>query len=202
MTISFLYNGIAGVYYALMGLGTTETIESLALVLIPPGNVLRSVLEYRKFLWSTLELPGARAWFDFPVLAWLGSPVDDAMMTRIAGDFVHPFEVLAPVRHGDSIYLPFPQAIQGFAAELIPLVIGTDSATDYQVGPFEAGLGCHCASFESGAEPGTAAYSPEMRFPIRSRTCLLSQVSLIRQPGLESGSVWRIISTARVHGIR
>jgi len=202
MSISFLYNGIVAVYYALMGLGTTERIQSLALSLIPPGNVLRYIAEFRKSLWARHGMPDARALFDFPVLAWLGSPVEDRVMASLSENFVYPFEVLAPTRFGNSIFLPFSREIHGFVAEMQTQVSIAHPGTQFRIGPFEAGLGCHCASFEYDKEPDESVYATGIHFPIRARTCLLAQITLTRTPGPELNSTWRVISSARVHGIR
>jgi hypothetical protein len=202
MSISFLYNGIVAVYYALMALGTTEIIESLALSLIPPGNVLRDISEYRKYLWTRHGIPDARAWFDFPVLTWLGSPVDEAGLATLSEDFVYPFEILEPLRHGASIFLPFSRAIQDFSLKIQETLPGINSSSQFSTGPFEAGLGCHCASIDDDSEPEGAAFASGIRFPLRARTCLLAQVRLTWTPDPELNSSWRVISSARVRGIR
>jgi hypothetical protein len=185
-----------------MGLGTTETIESLALVLIPPGNVLRSISEFRKYLWSVHGLHGARAWFDFPLLAWLGSPIDNDGLSRLAADFTHPFELLAPSRYGNAIFLPFPQAILDFVSGIQSRIPAADAITPHRAGPFEAGLGCHCASIGSKPVPEGTILAAEVRFPVRSKTCLLAQVSLVHSTDPELYSTWRVGSSTRVHGLR
>jgi hypothetical protein len=185
-----------------MALGTTETIESLALSLIPPGNVLKTVSDYRKYLWARLGFIDARAWFDFPVLAWLGSPVDKAELASLSADFGYPFEIREPLRHGNSIFLPFSQAIQGYAWEMQERLPGIFAGSQFSAGPFEAGLGCQCATFEDGSDPDEAVFASGIRYPLRARTCLLAQVRLTWTPGSELNSSWRVASSARVHGIR
>jgi hypothetical protein len=202
MTISFLYNGIVAVYYALMGLGTTETTESLALVLIPPGNVLRSIAEFRKTLWSAWHMASARAWFDYPVLAWLHRELADEELSTLAARFIQPFELLAPERHGTSVFLPFSKEILGYTEALEACTPVGTIESGVASGPFEAGIGCFCASLETEFDSAALKFPSCLQEPTRARTCMLAQVSLEWTTGPSFYSSWRYISGARAHGVR
>lgn len=202
MTISFLYNGIVAVYYALMGLGTTETTESLALVLIPPGNVLRSIAEYRKTLWAGLRMASARAWFDYPVLSWLHHELDYEVLSRLAAEFILPFALLEPERHGASIYLPFPREILDFSDTLQTINYHGKIDGGFSSGPFEAGVGCFCASLDMEEDTINLELLPRLSVPIRARTCIIAQVAIEWTSGPDFYSSWRFISGSRVHGLR
>ncbi|GAB1457601.1 hypothetical protein MASR2M48_29090 [Spirochaetota bacterium] len=65
-----------------MGLGTSDTASSLAFVIIPPGNIAKNIADIRMRLWTLRGAASARAYFDFPVLAWMGSPIDGADLGR------------------------------------------------------------------------------------------------------------------------
>jgi len=89
-----------------MHLETTETHASLALAIVPPGNVLRDLATIRGKLFTLNSLQGSRAWFDFPVLAWLGHSPDGGLLATIASSLQLPLE-FGPLQWEDN-FLALP----------------------------------------------------------------------------------------------
>ena len=189
------------VYYAFMALGTTETVSSIGLAMIPPGNILRIIADLRASFWKIAGAPSARAWFDVPVLAWLGETIDGAALAGIAARFSCAFE-LGPVElRGDDVFLRFPDELARQAQQLACKLPLASVATAYAPGPFEAGIGCYCATLPSSIDhssvmsgiQGNKAGLPA----IRAKTFILAQIELCWTPGPRLESSWATLSSAR-----
>jgi hypothetical protein len=184
-----------------MGLGTTETVSSICLAMVPPGNILRTIAELRVSLWKTAGAPSARAWFDIPVLAWLGEVIDGASLAGIASRCSYPFELGSMKRHGDDVFLCFPDELARHAKDLADKLPLATRSTAYTPGPFEAGIGCYCATLPPSTElssvmaglPGNGTDLPG----IRAKTFILAQIELRWTPGPRLESSWATLSSAR-----
>lgn len=199
--------------------GTSDTalvpVSSLALVLVPPGNVERSLSELRRSLWAGGGLVSARAYFDAPVLAWLSAVPDEETLLRIARDIGLRFELTGYARSGRDAFLSFsPDAALAVSAAtgelralgLLAAEVPGIGSTRYVPGPFEAGLGCYLATLPG--LPGSvddrasdlAADEPQPSF--RAKTCLLSLIELEWTPGDARSTAWTTLGSARVASIR
>ena len=155
-----------------MHLKTMETHASLALALVPPGNVLRDLATIRGRLFTVDGLQGSRAWFDFPVLAWLGRCPDGGSLATIAATLQLPLEFGTPQWEDTFLAMPIPA---GFDAAALPELSrwinqaprdgrGTNSRSRtgtgsdrWFPGPFPAGKGLICAALDPGAADGVPA---------------------------------------------
>ncbi|MBU0928791.1 MAG: hypothetical protein KKA67_13665 [Spirochaetes bacterium] len=178
-----------------MGLGTIDTVSSIALAMVPPGNVARSISEIRKSIWKEYGEPSARAYFDYPVLAWLGSPLDGAYLAGISSRLDLPFELSGLGLTGADAFLCFSEDGAGARARVREgMPLATD-ASEFAPGPFPADVGCFCARFGGGAAPSSLV-GIEVP-PVRAKTYLLAQIELrwVRDPSLASS--WATLSSAR-----
>lgn len=180
-----------------MALGTTDTVSSIALAMVPPGNIVRTISEIRRAFWTELGAASARAYFDYPVLAWLGEPIDGAAIAGMASRSAVPFELSGLDRRDDDVYLCFPAALSSSIAETILKVPVASDSTEYRPGPFESGLGCYCASLSGLTESPLPIVERIAVSPIRSKTYLLAQIELRWVPGPSFGSSWTSLSAAR-----
>jgi len=179
-----------------------ETLRSLALVLIPPGNVIKAISDYRASLWSSRGLATARAWFDFPVIAWLGARMDDHDSSGFAEGCSFPFELLSPARIGTYICLPFPESIQSFLSSHTNVFPTTDGNSAYHDGPFESGAGCWCASTEPEDASPVFDVPKSPDFPIRARSYMVAHIELHWSKEKPYTSSWHTVSAIRARGIR
>ncbi len=205
------------VYYGFMP-GTSDTasapVSSLALALVPPGNVESALSELRRGPWA-LGVPSARAYFDAPVLAWLSSVPGGDTLSRLARDHGLRFELAGYAYSGRDAFLAFsPDAALAARAaigelralgQLAAAGSGTDSP-GYVPGPFAAGLGCYLATLpgpSEAAEDLARSLGSDGQPPsFRAKTCLLSLVRLEWTPGDASSSAWETLGAARVASIR
>jgi hypothetical protein len=207
-----------------MHLETTETHASLALAIVPPGNVLRDLATIRGKLFTLNSLQGSRAWFDFPVLAWLGHSPDGGLLATIASSLRLPLE-FGPL-HWEDNFLALP-----LTTEFDPLVLpglsryllrqqasirgagnspGPAPGTEkWCPGPFPAGKGLICAildpehpgSTSAGkGEAGRSAILTEAARLVgqtpRATVYSLALIELHWYPGPDYGSSWAILSSA------
>lgn len=180
-----------------MGLGTTDTVSSIALAMVPPGNVLRSIADIRRAFWTDLGAASARAYFDVPVLAWLAEPIDGATLAGLASRYPLPFELMGLERNGDDVFLRFPLENSALISELCSKIpVATDTSV-FRKGPFEAGIGCYCASL-SGLTTTNIPIVEQLPVPhIRVKTYLLAQLELRWVPDQSFASSWATLSSAR-----
>lgn len=192
------------VYYVFMALGTTETIASIALAMVPPGNIVRIISELRASFWTTLGESSARAYFDYPVLAWLAKPIDGSVLAGIASRLDMAFELSSCGIAGADAFLRLaPESVQ--AAEVLAgqLPLAT-SGTGWLPGPFQAGIGVYCATLgTTAAEAGTVALTESIAArlkgqPLRARTYVLAQLELCWGADQSLQSSWATLSSARV----
>lgn len=180
-----------------MALGITDTVSSIALVMVPPGNVMRAIAEIRRAFWTQLGAPSARAYFDVPVLAWLADPLDGATLAGLASRSTLPFELIGFERQSDDIFLRFP--VEN-SAKVLELTSKTPQATDtsnFSPGPFEAGLGCFCASLAGILDSKMPIVDQMAISPIRVKTYILAQLEFRWIPGPTLASSWATLSSAR-----
>lgn len=191
------------VYYVFMALGTTETVASIALAMVPPGNIVRIISELRASFWTTLGESSARAYFDYPVLAWLGQPIDGSALAGIASRLDIPFELSSCGSSGADAFLRLtPESARAAAvlARQLPLAA---SDTEWLPGPFQAGIGVFCASLGTKAtDTNTAALAQSISArltgqPLRSKTYVLAQIELCWGADQSLQSSWATLSSAR-----
>ncbi len=181
-----------------MALGTTETISSIALAMVPPGNIVRSISELRMALWTMMGASSARAYFDYPVLAWLAQPIDGAALAGLASRLRLPFELTSLEMVGSEAFLRFPAESASVASALADLVPIAGSATAWLPGPFTAGIGVYCATLSQAAPPSSAELMALLKGQvIRTKTYLLAQLELCWEPEPSLQSSWATLSSAR-----
>jgi len=184
-----------------MALGTTETVSSIGLAMVPPGNILRTIADLRASYWRIAGAPSARAWFDAPVLAWLGEKIDGAALAGIASRCSCPFELASIERRGDDVFLRFPDELAVQVKDIAGKLPLATPSTAYAPGPFEAGIGCYCATLPSSTDlsPALADVPGQAKdFPaIRAKTYVLAQIELRWTPGPRLESSWATLSSAR-----
>jgi len=190
------------VYYAFMGLGTTETVSSIGLAMMPPGNVMRMIVDVRAAFWTMAGAASARAWFDFPVIAWLGESIDGAALAGIASRCSFPFELGRLERHRDDAFLRFTNEAGDSAAEIASRLPVASIASSFRPGPFDAGVGCYCATVAPGYEIPRSIFDMVDASPIRAKTYILAQIELRWTPGPHLESSWATLSSARAGGRR
>lgn len=197
MVPSFLYRSFHPVYYDFMALGTSDTFSSIALVMMPPGNVSRAIAEIRRSFWAECGAASARAYFDYPVLAWLGRPLDGADLAGMASRLALPFELEGFVRRGTTVYIAFPETLLPRIAESLQKLDRASADSVYTSGPFEAGIGSFCASLDDPEDECLPRLSALMASPIRAKTFLLAQVELCWAAEPSLASSWATLSAAR-----
>jgi hypothetical protein len=180
-----------------MGLGITDTVSSIALAMVPPGNVLRAIAEIRRAFWTELGAPSARAYFDAPVLAWLAEPLDGATLAGLASRCTIQFELIGLERLGDDVFLRFPVEHAACISELTSRIPCATDSSQFRCGPFEAGLGSFCASLSGVSASNLPIVDQISVSPIRVKTYLLAQLELRWVPGQSFASSWATLSSAR-----
>ncbi|MBN2874035.1 MAG: hypothetical protein JXM71_02980 [Spirochaetales bacterium] len=190
-----------------MALGIMETVSSIALVSMPPGNVVRQIAELRRSFWVRAHGTGSRAWFDYPVLAWLGAPIDGARLAGLASRCTIQFELASvlfrpapswcPARQGIDVFAGFSSGLVAWASKLGGTVEPASDATPFKPGPFEAGVGCYCASVASELAIPEDIVTTISEHPMRAKTHTLAQLELRWAPGPEFASSWATLSAAR-----
>lgn len=90
-----------------MVLGTSKSLSCIALALIPPGNVLASLQALRGGLFRRYDAAGARAFFDYPVLAWLAASPRGDDLAEVAAMLKAPMEFDGLVERGGAWFLSF-----------------------------------------------------------------------------------------------
>jgi len=180
-----------------MGLGITDTVSSIALAMVPPGNVMRSIAEIRRAFWTQLGAPSARAYFDVPVLAWLAEPLDGAALAGLASRCILPFELIGLERLDDDVFLRFPAEHSACISELTSRTPAVTDTSLFRRGPFEAGLGCFCVSLTGLTASNVPIIDQITVSPIRVKTYLLAQLELRWVPGPSFASSWATLSSAR-----
>lgn len=180
-----------------MGLGITDTVSSIALAMVPPGNIVRSIADIRHSFWTELGAASARAYFDVPVLAWLAEPLDGATLAGLASRCIIPFELTGLARQGDDVFLRFPAEHAACISELTAKMPVAANSSEYLPGPFEAGLGCFCASL-SGLVTSNIPLIDRIAVPsIHAKTFFLAQLELRWVSGSSFSSSWATLSSAR-----
>lgn len=200
-----------------MHLETTETHASLALALVPPGNVLRDLATIRGRLFTLNSLQGSRAWFDFPVLAWLRHCLDGGKLASIASALHLPLE-FGPLQWEDNfLALPIPAGFDPAVLSDLPEYIlqppasqrepeGRQGSDKWCYGPFPAGKGLICAVLDSERPTGTttgsgraAILNEATRLAGQAPRANLYSLALVEvhwYPGPNYGSSWAILSSA------
>lgn len=178
-----------------MLLGTTDEFRSIALALIPPGNVLRELSSFRGSIFRLSGVSSARAWFDFPVLAWLDAVPDSADLVRCAHACVEPLQFSHLVLRGNALYLSMPDSsIQAFSTLQPAMPPASESCVP---GPFEAGIGVFCAGFASQNEAENALLQCTAPAVGVCETYLLSVLELSWSKGPDMGCSWSVRASAR-----
>lgn len=181
-----------------MALGTTETISSIALAMVPPGNIVRTISELRMALWTMMGASSARAYFDYPVLAWLAQPIEGAALAGLASRLRLPFELTSLEMVGSDAFLRFAAESASVISGLSGLVPIADSATAWLPGPFPAGIGVYCATPSQAAPPSSTELTALLKGQaIRTRTYLLAQLELCWEADPSLQSSWATLSSAR-----
>lgn len=90
-----------------MILGTSKSLSCIALALIPPGNVLASIQALRGGLFRRYDAAGARAFFDYPVLAWLSASPRGDDLAEVAASLRAPIAFDGVVERGGAWFLSF-----------------------------------------------------------------------------------------------
>ncbi len=181
-----------------MPLGTTETVASIALAMIPPGNVAKDISGVRMAFWSELGEASARAFFDYPVVSWMARPVDGAALAAAAARCLLPFELIGLERIGDDVFISMPSEYAAEARALAGVFPEAGADTEYRPGPFPAGRGCYCATLSAEGEPARPIVDLVPIVAIRSKTYLLAQIELTWAPDESRSSSWATLSSARV----
>lgn len=180
-----------------MGLGTIDTVSSLAFVIIPPGNIVKDIADIRMRLWTLKGAASARAYFDFPVVAWLGSAVSGATLAGIASRTSTPLELCGPERHNDDLFLRFSEdRVADILGITSALPLATDK-TEHAPGPFEAGIGCFCARIPLLPVDKPSLDSKIAPIKLRATTYLLAIIELRWMPEPGYSSSWATLSSAR-----
>jgi hypothetical protein len=144
-----------------MVLGTSEAISSIALALVPPGNILASLNELRRELFKRLGAAEARAYFDFPVLAWLAKAPHGADIASLASSLQEPLRFVGMELYRGSWYLGFSpdfmNALSGIELGILGGAFPDSRAYEAPLEPpFDAGRGLYLAP-ESAIGPDRAA---------------------------------------------
>ncbi len=186
-----------------MFLGTSEPGPSLALAILPPGNVLRELSLLRAGIFRSRGEPSARAYFCFPVLAWLAAVPGGQTLAGLAASMRAALEFGPWLSRGRDLFLGFSPALsEACARHSLETAAGGSGSCP---GPFEAGLGLYCASVDSADESAAAALASDLNrsapTPPRADTWLLAAVELSWSPGPGRESSWAVLSSAR-SGIR
>lgn len=210
-----------------MHLETTETHASLALAIVPPGNVLRELAMIRGKLFTLNELQGSRAWFDFPVLAWLGACLDGGLLANLASALRLPLEFDSLQWEGNFLALPISAEYQGIILPVLathilgPLEAGmfTGTSTGFAPatdkwchGPFPAGQGMICATLDTKDSDNATNKARRADIlaeatrltgePPRANVYSIALVELHWYPGPNYGSSWAILSSAVAGKVR
>jgi hypothetical protein len=180
-----------------MDLGTEESIVSIALVSIPPGNIVRHIAELRGNVWKTAGLVSARAWFDFPVFAWLACPLEGSVLAGAASRCALPFKLETLECRDNNLYLRFSEELELWAHEIPDRFPIADKTTEFKPGPFTSGIGCYCASFADASEIPDSYCSTMGVTPFSAKTHLLAQIEFSWKPGPGMESSWATLSAAR-----
>ncbi|HAE22017.1 MAG TPA: hypothetical protein DCG47_06815 [Spirochaetaceae bacterium] len=190
-----------------MVLGTSKAISSIALALVPPGNILASINELRRELFGRLQAAQARAYFDFPVLAWLAKAPHGADIASLASSLQEPLRFKSMELYRGAWFLGFDE---DFLAALSMLDLGLfDSAfpegqadgTAIEA-PFAAGRGLYLAPEtaigpERAAEARALADEQLKRGDFNASTYLIAAIELVRYQGEGGGSSWATLASAR-----
>jgi hypothetical protein len=208
-----------------MHLETTETHASLALALVPPGNILRDLAMIRGKLFTVDGLQGSRAWFDFPVLAWLGRSMDGGLLASLASSLRIPLDFGAMHWEGNFLALSIPEGfneitLPGLGPYIIEhpaSVTGTEtyprtgqSRGEWCHGPFPSGKGMICAVLHEEVASGTTDRKAKILAEATRRAGSLpratiysvAMVELHWYPGPDYGSSWAILSSAVAGKVR
>lgn len=192
-----------------MDLRTAETRGSLALALVPPGNIVRGLAGMRRTLCTVPGLAGTRAWLDFPVLAWLGSRPPDDILPAMAATLVTGLRFAVPVLVDHQVLLPLAWTEAEWSAAL---AMAEPDATDrpggsdglvqrgWVTGPFPDRLGMYCATLDRTSLDDTTALLASIATAMGpAPSCprySLALVELVWMPGPGFGSSWSILASA------
>ena len=180
-------------------------------------SILKDLAAIRSKLFTLNGLKGSRAWFDFPVLAWLGNCLDGGLLASVAATFKLSMEFEALRWEGDFLTMPLPAVfdaaqlsdLSAFILPRQPSEANVDTcrgSTKWRAGPFPAGKGVVCAVFDPS--PLTVTPIETMRAnliaeaarligePPHANVYSIAMVELHWQPSLNFGSSWAILSSA------
>jgi len=150
-------------------------------------------------LWTTMGASSARAYFDYPVLAWLAQPIDGSALAGLASRLGLPFELTALDMFGPDVFLRLGAESAAVATGLAGLVPVAGEATEWLPGPFPAGIGVYCATLSQAAPLPAAITALLNGQAIRAKTYLLAQLELCWGPDPSLQSSWATLSSARSH---
>lgn len=175
---------------------TSDILQSLALVLIAPGNILRETAMFRRAFCSLENCHGCRAYFDYPVLVWLENRISETELEHIALNCGLKMELDGLEIHKKDAFLAFSEEMQIKSKELAALFRGKNKAL-YDKGPFEAGIGMYCASLENWDD---SAYKLSViKAPkLSSKTAILALAELEWVKSDSFSSAWSIIAAKRI----
>lgn len=175
---------------------TSDILQSLALVLIAPGNILRETAMFRRAFCSLENCHGCRAYFDYPVLVWLENRISETELEHIALNCGLKMELDGLEIHKKDAFLAFSEEMQIKSNELAALLQNKSKAI-YAKGPFEAGIGVYCASLENWDV--SAHKQPVIKAPkLRSKTAILAMAELEWVKSGSFSSFWSIIAAKRI----
>ncbi len=174
----------------------------LALALIPPGNVLRSINMLRGALFSRFKAPSARSYFDYPVVSWLDGPPDGADLAVGAASLRETLRFKGVLLERGAWFLGFDEA---FSSALGAMLDGNEcfvragAANDAAI-PFPPGIGLFLAyAADLKAEHEKEIQSIALRLlgeeDFSSSTYLLAAVELALGQGYASS--WATLASAR-----
>lgn len=171
---------------------TGDARVSLALALMPGGNVVKALSDARASLARARGLAGYRAYFDFPVAAWLSEPLRGPELASLATLFDFPLVLDRLTAVGGSLFYGFSDETAASMERMpIPNRFGAgNGAASYAYGPFPSGTGLYC-----GDEVALRDSLPALP-PIRSRTYSLSLVELRWYDDETFASSWATLSSA------
>lgn len=158
----------------------------------PPGNVLAGLSAYRERLFHDMGEPSARAFFDFPVVAWLRGAPDSPTLAAWARALKAPLAFGASMARDGALYLPFTGPLAGECAWLAAMIRDADAPPTAAV-PFKAGFGLFCAFMRGAGDEALAGREP---LPSGCAAYRLAVVALEWTPGPAMASSWRIRESA------
>lgn len=132
-----------------------------------------------------------RAYFNFPVLAWLNNDIEQTELDYLAKEGGIKMELNGFLRNNEELFLAFSEDMKS-KAEKLQNRFSFEQSSRYSKGPFEGAIGIFLAKIKnkSPALAQTAAF--------RSKTAILATVLLDWVQNDSMASQWTILSSARL----